>query len=744
MLDTKLKNNKGNKLGLRIFLGILLIAAITVANLWMYPELCRAVEETSGGSLYTKELDTDNLSRIYHSTYVMYQDDVTGYDSMLSEEERAGRAFIKDYAGISLDAETTDTKAAMAISSIINEWRQDYESFAYDMYSISGSWEVVRESVEKDAQLQEYDLAFVLYFGNQQTKNLSVEILTCPDDIDEEDVLFYLNAAYEDDGLVSAISDYEYRNGMVDNLDLLRLNGPQDYAVAFGICENSVISPVYDYAEGREAAMIASLVPYAASMLLVLLAVIFLTSRHIWKGISYQRKGYCYVAEIGVAGLIVAAALSVCYGEIMWSLMDIGWRDIFAQLWPFTYANIDNILQVTVIAAVLFSMYALGMISMICLRPMFTLGPAEYVRQYSLGYGLLRFLYRGIRKIVNKCRKLWHDFKDEIHHLDFTQKGTSTILKVVIINFVVLALLIFIWIFGLVGLVLYSVVLFFLLQHFYDKIAADYRKLQESMNRMAEGDLNEMPMEDMGMFNPMRDELNRIRGGFKKAVNEEVKSQRMKTELITNVSHDLKTPLTAITTYIELLKKDDITDEERASYIETLERKAFRLKVLIEDLFEMSKAQSANVTLDLMDVDLVNLMRQVVVEHREKLDAMGMELRWNVPEEKVILQLDNQKTYRIFENLFVNVEKYAMPGSRVYIDVKTAGEHVTVIIKNISAEELNVSPDELTERFVRGDKSRNTEGSGLGLAIAKSFTELQKGTFRVEVDGDLFKVILEW
>ena len=161
-----------------------------------------------------------------------------------------------------------------------------------------------------------------------------------------------------------------------------------------------------------------------------------------------------------------------------------------------------------------------------------------------------------------------------------------------------------------------------------------------------------------------------IRFGFKKAVDEEVKSQRMKTELITNVSHDLKTPLTAITTYIELLKKEDITEEERRSYIETLERKSLRLKVLIEDLLEVSKANSKSMTLNLMKVDVVKLMKQVSVEHTDKFTASSLDLRWNVPEDQVILMLDNQKTYRIFENLFVNIQKYAMPGSRVYVELK--------------------------------------------------------------------------
>lgn len=260
--------------------------------------------------------------------------------------------------------------------------------------------------------------------------------------------------------------------------------------------------------------------------------------------------------------------------------------------------------------------------------------------------------------------------------------------------------------------------------------------------RIANGEFTQEVEEDFGIFNSLKAELCRIEEGFQKAVEQETKSQRMKTELITNVSHDLKTPLTAITTYVELLKKEDITEEERTEYIDTLSRKSLRLKVLIEDLFEVSKASSQNIVLQYIDVDVVNLMKQVYIEHEEKLSNMGLDIRWNVPNEKVVLSLDNQKTYRIFENLFVNIQKYAMPNSRVYIDILQVENQVQIIMKNISATELNVRSEELTERFVRGDQSRNTEGSGLGLAIAKSFVEAQKGRFEIAVDGDLFKATI--
>ena len=192
------------------------------------------------------------------------------------------------------------------------------------------------------------------------------------------------------------------------------------------------------------------------------------------------------------------------------------------------------------------------------------------------------------------------------------------------------------------------------------------------------------------------------------------------------------------------LKKEDITEEERKSYVQTLDQKSQRLRVLIEDLFEVSKAHSGNVTMNFMDVDIVNLMKQVRMEMEDQIEASNLTFRFNLPEEKIILSLDGQRTYRIFENLLSNALKYAMPHSRVSVYILQNTEEVKVVFRNISAQELGYEPDRLTERFVRGDASRNSEGSGLGLAIAKSFTELQNGKMNIEVDGDLFKVTLIW
>ena len=300
------------------------------------------------------------------------------------------------------------------------------------------------------------------------------------------------------------------------------------------------------------------------------------------------------------------------------------------------------------------------------------------------------------------------------------------------------------WVISDLILVGYSVVLYILLLKYGARIQKQYNNVLHATEQMAEGNLKITLEEELGVFQSIGDSLNEVQKGFEKAVIEEAKSQNMKTELITNVSHDLKTPLTAIITYVDLLKKEDITEDERKSYVQTLDQKSQRLKVLIEDLFEVSKAQSGNVTMNFMDVDVVNLMKQVRMEMEDQIEASNLAFRFNLPEEKIILSLDGQRTYRIFENLLNNALKYAMPHSRVYVDILDSTADVKIVFRNISAQELDFDAQRLTERFVRGDASRNSEGSGLGLAIAKSFTELQRGKFQIEVDGDLFKVLLTW
>ncbi|MEG2973591.1 MAG: sensor histidine kinase, partial [Clostridium sp.] len=228
------------------------------------------------------------------------------------------------------------------------------------------------------------------------------------------------------------------------------------------------------------------------------------------------------------------------------------------------------------------------------------------------------------------------------------------------------------------------------------------------------------------------------------SVIKEVKSQTMKTELISNVSHDLKTPLTSIVTYVHLLRDKNLSEEKRLEYLEVLDRKTLRLQYLIDDLFEVSKATSGNISLNLEKVDIVSLMKQTLLELDDKISESNLQIRANFESQKVVARLDGQRIFRVFENLILNATKYALEGSRVYIDIGEEEEKVFVTIKNITREEINYNPNDLTERFVRGDRSRNTEGSGLGLAIAKSFVSLHGGDLNITIDGDLFKVEMKF
>ena len=233
--------------------------------------------------------------------------------------------------------------------------------------------------------------------------------------------------------------------------------------------------------------------------------------------------------------------------------------------------------------------------------------------------------------------------------------------------------------------------------------------------------------------------LNELSDGISLAVEKEMKSERLKAELITNVSHDIKTPLTSIINYTNLLSKEHTAEEEK-QYIDVLNRQSNKLKKLIEDLIEASKASTGNISTNIVPINIRELMEQSIAEYDEKLHKANLEVVLNIKDEPISVYADGRLLWRVLSNLFSNVSKYALAGTRVYIDVSRCNTNeVLISIKNISKDQLNINPDELTERFVRGDLSRHTEGSGLGLNIVKSLVEVQKGRFELNIDGDLFK-----
>jgi len=322
---------------------------------------------------------------------------------------------------------------------------------------------------------------------------------------------------------------------------------------------------------------------------------------------------------------------------------------------------------------------------------------------------------------------------------EITRQHKEKLLSLLIINFVILMLIN--WVgrgLGILLIIGYSVWLFNNAVELLEKV----RALNAASRQLAKGNFDVTLPEDMGILSSFAKNLNRIKEGFKVAVEQEVKSQNMKAQLISNVSHDLKTPLTSIITYVDLLKQEDLDPDTRKEYIDILDKKSKRLQVLIEDLFEASKASTGNIELNLENLDVIALLRQTLGEMEEKINQTTLKIRTNLPEHKIICNLDGARTFRVFENVLSNILKYSMPNSRVYIDAVEDEKSVDLIFKNISAYEMNFDPSEITERFIRGDKSRHTEGSGLGLAIAKSLVELQGGSLNIDVDGDLFKLTI--
>ncbi|MFD1927392.1 histidine kinase dimerization/phospho-acceptor domain-containing protein [Sporosarcina siberiensis] len=274
--------------------------------------------------------------------------------------------------------------------------------------------------------------------------------------------------------------------------------------------------------------------------------------------------------------------------------------------------------------------------------------------------------------------------------------------------------------------------------------SAYLNRIIHATEAMANGTLHEpIPIEGKSPLADHAVSLNNLREGVRSSMSEQAKSERLKTELITNVSHDLRTPLTSIITYTDLLKGENISAEERAKYVDIIDAKSQRLKTLIEDLFEVSKMASGNLELNKQRVDLTQLLQQALAEHEEEIVTSGLDFRTTLPETALIAFVDGQRWWRVLDNLILNAIKYTMPGTRVYITLRKVGGTAEFIVKNVTKYELGENVDELFERFKRADTSRHTEGSGLGLAIAQSIVDMHGGNMKVELDGDLFKVTVE-
>lgn len=371
---------------------------------------------------------------------------------------------------------------------------------------------------------------------------------------------------------------------------------------------------------------------------------------------------------------------------------------------------------------------------------LFFIGIDIYYVKYSLCSGFVRFLKEDTW-IGNRIVELYAGIKD-LSNYDLDQKIKNLILKGVLLNTALMFLCALFW--GWLFVLIYGVVSYIFLLHQAQRIVKEYDKLLVRLDRIAQGDFKVDDQYQTSILPSLQEKLDTVQEDFEEAVKERVRSQNLRTELITNVSHDLKTPLTGIKSYLELLNDSQLSAEDKEEYLIRLNQYTDRLSKLIEDLFEVSKANSGNIQLETQNVDIVSLVEQVLVENETMLEKKGLSPVIRKPEEPILCLLDGDKTVRIFENLLSNVAKYALENTRVFVTMEKNQDTVDIMIQNISKTPLDFDPHDITERFVRADQSRHEEGSGLGLAIVKSFCEIQNGSFTVQLDGDVFKAIVSF
>ena len=337
---------------------------------------------------------------------------------------------------------------------------------------------------------------------------------------------------------------------------------------------------------------------------------------------------------------------------------------------------------------------------------------------------------------------LYVKIKDFMADLKMTKKFVLYFILFIIANLLAFAIM---WSDGFPGVVL-TIILYVITFSYLAKRIKSYIKIKDAINELYKGD-TDMYLDENELCKEMQEtgkQLNDIAGGLSNAIDEKLKSERLKTELITNVSHDIKTPLTSIINYVDLLKKEDVEGEKAKEYLDILDSKSQRLKKLTEDLVEASKASSGAIKLNMERLNVNELIKQVSGEFEDKFKSHNLQEIITFPESDLYINADSRYMYRVLENMYSNISKYAMEGTRVYTDIAEKDGNVTIQLKNVSKQKLNISADELMQRFVRGEASRNTEGSGLGLSIARSLTELQQGKFNIYLDGDLFKVTIEF
>ncbi|MDU2157310.1 sensor histidine kinase [Clostridium sp.] len=722
-MDTKLKSSKYNYfLSAIVYILVIMTSIGLVAS---YPRISKLANEKEKPSYFE---DYNFQMDLYKGSFVLYKD-------LLEKEQNkdipADEIFFKEYKGYSEKDMT------------------DYSFIKRNINYEIGNWNKVLKRELKNLDYYIVDKKTNTFYSNTE-KKLSDLILN----EDNKEVLndldnyygYYMVIDYNEYGeisinkikgasenVISTFLDFQWKNLINGDSDFV-LSNPKNITIVYGVPNDlKYVDRISNYINGADSYAYENIILFYVLIAYILIMFISLVIPFRKSKDIIGVKNFIKIPfELNIIIMPAITSLLALSPNIVYETVNNEWvKESLVRVGiPFVFTNsiliIGNIAYWFVLLITAFT-------SVVLIKYIFNKGLKNYIKENTIIYKIFRLI-----------KRIWAKIYDEVTNIDLNDKSNKIIIKILAVNFIALAFMSIIWFLGVGAAIIYTVFLYFVLRKYFNDIRNKYQILLEATNKIAEGNLDVTIEEELGVFEPLKDELQKIQKGFKNAVNEEVKSQRMKTELISNVSHDLKTPLTSIITYIDLLKDENISEENRKLYLDTLDRKSQRLKNLIEDLFEVSKATSKNIQLNIVNVDIVSLMKQTQFELSDKIEESSLKFKWNFPGNKVIVPLDSQKTFRVFENLLINIVKYSMQNSRVFIDIIDGNEEVYVTLKNMSANEIDFTAEEIVERFARGDKSRNTEGSGLGLAIAKSFVELQGGTLDIEIDGDLFKVVLKF
>lgn len=615
------------------------------------------------------------------------------------------------FNGLDEKSQEGATATMNEIFKTILDMEQNDDGFHYEAYN-----EKTRQYYKN--QKSYYPIAYRGFFkSSSHSKYFYTDAVSL---FDESDIVRQLDERYKlDEGKDGKRSLLKVNNTYVD-LNQVSINLPQNTEMTY-YCTTYVSPMTYIDINFVSEYDVAVLSGVALILGLVIFIYILMNSLEVEETINPYRtiKQWKLLTVIIIIGLtssiFIGASGMTGYFVMMGELQSVLARCGVTYATPISYGLYFFCM---LIFYFLFSMLCFTV------KYMFMNG-MDYFRNNTCIYAL----YAKLKGLGNKITEF--DLRDNVN---------QDILKFTICNALLVIILYVISPSKTIFAILYVIISFLYIRKQSMKVRNDYKNMLDFTEQLSHGHFDTEIEDDLGIFNSMRDRLNNLKIGFEAAVKEETKSQNMKTELITNVSHDLKTPLTCIKNYVILLKNTQADETTRTEYLNQLERYTNRLSNLIQDLFDVSKASSGNIDLHPIDLRLQALVDQSLAECIEVLESKDIQVVKNI--EDVVVHLDGDKTYRVFENLLTNIGKYAMPHSRAYIDIHEEEDHISVIFKNMSEVEMNFSSEEIQERFVRGDKSRHETGSGLGLAIAKSFVVAQGGTFDIEIDGDLFKVIM--